>query len=141
MFGKYGRKVLLRLFRRRAKASGKVVTGKGMTDGMEQTETKTAADAPRAVTLDLTGVHTAAEVWQTLRDGMDWQDWYGSNLDALYDVLTGLPHTGRDFLLLRRASYDDPALTRLVGRVARVFGDAAGQGALTVTVRTVQSDA
>ena len=140
MFEKRGRKAPLRLFRRRAKAGGRAVTGKGGTDGMEQTETKTAPDAPRPVTLDLTGAHTAADVWRTLRDGMDWQDWYGSNLDALFDVLTGLPHTGRAFLLLRRAAYDDPALTRLVGQVARVFEDAAEQGALTVTVCTVQPE-
>ena len=100
----------------------------------------TAVFAPQTVTLDLTAAQTAADVWQTLRDGMAWQDWYGSNLDALFDVLTGLPHAGRDFLLLRCAAYDDPAVTHLVGQVARVFANAAAEGTLTVTVRTVQSE-
>ena len=108
---------------------------------MKQAETeKTEARAPQTVTLDLTNVLSPADVWQTLRRGMAWQDWYGSNLDALFDVLTGLPHAGRDFLLLRCAAYDDPAVTHLVGQVARVFADAAAEDALTVTVHTLQRE-
>ena len=28
---------------------------------------------------------------------MHWQDWYGENLDSLWDILTGLPFYGRRF--------------------------------------------
>ena len=52
------------------------------------------------VTLDLSDCSDRAAIYEKLREGMDWQDWYGSNLDALWDVLTGLEHRGRRFRLL-----------------------------------------
>ena len=49
---------------------------------------------------------------------------YGENLDALYDVLTGLPHRGTRFVL-RMPLNDAPTEVRLyAGRIRRVFEDA-----------------
>ena len=31
---------------------------------------------------------------------MLWQDWYGENLDALHDILTGQPYLGRSFIII-----------------------------------------
>lgn len=39
--------------------------------------------------LELGGCETRRELYEVLRAGMDWQSWYGENLDALWDVLTG----------------------------------------------------
>jgi predicted metal-dependent phosphoesterase TrpH len=39
-------------------------------------------------------------IYAVLREKMDWKDWYGSNLDALWDVLTGLEHRGERFRLI-----------------------------------------
>ena len=41
-----------------------------------------------AVTLDLSRCRERSELYGVLRGGMPWKDWYGSNLDALWDVLT-----------------------------------------------------
>ena len=38
---------------------------------------------------------------------MKWADYYGSNLDALWDILTGMPYYGSDFIILRRREYHD----------------------------------
>ena len=63
-------------------------------------------------------------LYQELRDRLDWEDWYGENLDALYDVLTGLPHRGSRFVLAMPEA-DAPGEVRLYARrIRRVFADA-----------------
>lgn len=47
--------------------------------------------------LDFAACETRDELYVVLRRGMGWEDWYGGNLDALWDVLTGLPHEGERF--------------------------------------------
>ena len=58
--------------------------------------------------IDFAGCETRKELYAVLRREMAWEDWYGGNLDALWDVLTGLPHEGERFTIaLPRA--DSPA--------------------------------
>lgn len=58
--------------------------------------------------IDFAGCETREELYAVLRREMAWEDWYGGNLDALWDVLTGLPHEGERFTIaLPRA--DSPA--------------------------------
>lgn len=52
------------------------------------------------VTLDLSRCTSRREIYAELREKMRWQDWYGENLDALWDVLTGLPFYGRRFVFI-----------------------------------------
>ena len=59
-----------------------------------------------------------------LREKLQWEDWYGENLDALYDVLTGLPHKGERFVLTMPGE-DAPKEARLYAqRIRRVFAEA-----------------
>ena len=66
-----------------------------------------------------------------IRNKLQWQDWYGENLDALYDVLTGLPHRGERFLLVMPPE-NSPQEARLYAeRIRKVFAEAgvlAGTG-------------
>ena len=39
-------------------------------------------------------------LYEELRSKMAWEPWYGENLDALHDILTGLPHRGSRFVLM-----------------------------------------
>lgn len=93
------------------------------------------------VTLDLTGCGSRRDVYRELRRKMAWEDWYGENLDALWDVLTGLPHRGGDFVILRPRRYagtsgePDELLTKYVDRVCSVFCQAREEGFVTVRVR------
>ena len=58
--------------------------------------------------IDFAGCESREERYAVLRREMAWEDWYGGNLDALWDVLTGLPHEGERFTIaLPRA--DSPA--------------------------------
>lgn len=63
-------------------------------------------------------------LYRELRQKLKWEDWYGENLDALYDVLTGLPHRGERFLLSMPGE-DAPLEARLYARrIRQCFLDA-----------------
>ena len=47
--------------------------------------------------IDFADCESREELYGVLRREMAWEDWYGGNLDALWDVLTGLPHEGEHF--------------------------------------------
>ena len=49
--------------------------------------------------VDFAGCERREELYAVLRRTMGWKDWYGENLDALWDVLTGLPHEGTRFVI------------------------------------------
>ena len=75
------------------------------------------------VFLDFSGCADIPALYTELRHKMDWESWYGENLDALHDILTGLPHRGRRFVLTLPAD-DAPAEVRLYAdRIQRVFED------------------
>lgn len=42
------------------------------------------------ITLNCTGLETKAQLHGALADALSFPDWYGNNLDALYDCLTDL---------------------------------------------------
>ncbi len=76
------------------------------------------------VPVDFTLCPDIPSLYRELRERLDWEDWYGENLDALYDVLTGLPHRGERFLLIMPAS-DAPREVQLYAqRIRRCFADA-----------------
>ncbi|MBQ7437721.1 MAG: barstar family protein [Oscillospiraceae bacterium] len=80
---------------------------------------------------ELTGVvfldfrHSAdiPALYEELRSKMAWEPWYGENLDALHDILTGLPHRGRRFVLLLPETDAPPEVRLYAERIRRVFQD------------------
>ena len=81
------------------------------------------------VFLDFSSCADIPALFDVLRLQMLWDDWYGENLDALNDILTGLPHRGSRFILTLPAE-DAPADVRLyAGRIAKVFLD-TGKGVI-----------
>ena len=75
------------------------------------------------VFLDFTSCADIPALYAELRHKMEWESWYGENLDALHDILTGLPHRGRHFVLMLPDN-DAPAEVRLYAeRIRRVFHD------------------
>ncbi len=76
------------------------------------------------VIVDFTACAEISELYGELRCKLRYESWVGDNLDALYDVLTGLPHRGTRFVL-RMPLDDAPTEVRLyAGRIRRVFADA-----------------
>lgn len=53
-----------------------------------------------AVTLDFSACRERAELYAELRAKMRWQDWYGSNLDALWDILSSPEHKDDRFRII-----------------------------------------
>ena len=74
------------------------------------------------VTLDFSRCRERAELYDVLAARMLWQDWYGRNLDALYDILTGLPHLGKSFVL--RLPAEDASCRGYAEIIGQVFSDA-----------------
>ncbi len=72
--------------------------------------------------VDFADCKTREELYAALRAGLDWQPWYGENLDALWDVLTGEePRQTRFVLALPRE--DGPARA-YAGRIRDLFAEA-----------------
>ena len=80
-----------------------------------------ALNGDRTVTVDLSGCTGRKELYGVLRNSMLFEEDYGSNLDALYDILTGLPHYGSKFELLLPSH---PDIADYALRVEDVFRDA-----------------
>ena len=57
------------------------------------------------IVLDFSQCRERAELYEIMAERMLWRKDYGRNLDALYDILTGLPHLGRGFAITLPAEY------------------------------------
>lgn len=77
------------------------------------------------VTLDFTACRERRELYTVMADAMLWEPSYGRNLDALYDIVTGLPHLGRRFRLLLPTP--DAPCRGYAGIVAQVLEDAGAE--------------
>ena len=74
------------------------------------------------VRLDFSGCQSRSELYTLMAERMLWQESYGRNLDALYDILTGLPHYGRSFVI--RLPDADAPVYGYAGRIVEVFHEA-----------------
>lgn len=95
-----------------------------------------------AVTLDFSCCQSECEVYSVMRREMEWEDWYGENLDALWDILTGLPYKGDDFFIIRPREYTglpyemNLRMTKQVSQICEIFREAQETyGDLTVEVQ------
>ncbi len=76
----------------------------------------------REFTLDGSLVDSRQTLHEMLSEGLDFPDWYGGNLDALYDCLTDLDETT---LTLTNTDALGLALGSYWGRVMNVLRDCA----------------
>ena len=73
------------------------------------------------VFLDFSGCGDIAGLYAELRHKMEWEPWYGENLDALHDILTGLPHRGSRFLITPPGEDAPPEVRLYAERIVSVF--------------------
>ena len=67
------------------------------------------------------------EIHEYIAEELMFPSYYGRNLDALYDVLTGLPHRGTRFVLVMPTE-DSPSEVRIYAeKILSVFQE-AGKG-------------
>ncbi len=72
--------------------------------------------------LDFSRCRERSELYEILASRMLWQNWYGRNLDALYDILTGLPHLGKRFVV--RLPAEDAPCRGYAEIMVQIFLDA-----------------
>jgi protein-tyrosine phosphatase len=77
------------------------------------------------LTLDFSVCRERAELYDVLSARMLWGKDYGRNLDALYDILTGLPHLGHRFRILLPA--EDASCRGYAEIMTQVFEDAGAE--------------
>ncbi len=73
------------------------------------------------VTLDFAPCRDRASLYAELRRKMAWQSWYGENLDALWDILTGLPHEGTRYRVIMPDDAADEETRRYAERIKNVL--------------------
>ena len=89
-----------------------------------------------AVTLDFTACKYIPELYKEMRTKMEWDDDFGENLSALWDILTGMPYKGDDFTIIRPVRFENiphgqnDIFTEYVDR----YGD------ITATIRYTDSE-
>lgn len=100
-----------------------------------------------AVTIDFTTCKYTQELYKEMRTKMEWDDDLGENLDALWDILWGMPYKGDDFTIIRPLYFkniphnQDSLFTEYVDKVCSIFQRAQQQGILTVSIKYVDDTA
>ena len=77
------------------------------------------------VLLDFSVCRERGELYVVMADAMLWEPFYGRNLDALYDIVTGLPHLGESFRL--RLPAEDAPCRGYAEIIAQVLEDAGAE--------------
>lgn len=80
-----------------------------------------ALNRGKPVTLDFSACSSRDDIYSVMREKMLWDGFYAGNLDALHDILTGLPHFGERFILVPP---EDPALSGFFEKLKKVFAEA-----------------
>ena len=93
-----------------------------------------------SVTLDFTTCKYIGEVFFEMRTKMEWDDDFGENLSALWDILSAMPYKGDDFTIIRPRWFtgiphgQSAGFTEYVDKICSIFQRAEAQGLLTVQI-------
>ena len=98
---------------------------------MENIEKIEKITTPReTVVLDFTKCNHDYDYYDEMHLKMEWEDWYGHNLDALCDILTGMDYRGDDFIIIRPRKFKniryglDDYFTSQVDKICQIFVEA-----------------
>ena len=74
------------------------------------------------ITIDFAGAECIEQIHSTLKKNLDFPEWYGENLDALWDLLTGYlePCT----IIIKGSEEVSDEITEYVQKVVGVFLEA-----------------
>ena len=92
--------------------------------------------------LDFSECSYIGEVYAIIKKELELPEWCGENLDALWDILTGLPYKGDDFVILRPRAYSgiphgkNREFTEAVDKICEIFEEAqTTYGEITVKLQ------
>lgn len=77
-----------------------------------------------SVTVDFSACRTRKELYNELRRKMEWEEWYGETLDSLWDILTGMPHKGKRFVIIPPADTAGEDVKNYAALIGSVFEEA-----------------
>lgn len=93
------------------------------------------------VVLDFCNCDEDHSPYYVMRREMKWFSYFGDGLDALWDILTGMPYYGDDFIIKRLKKhsymmwYGEVDYTERVDKICKIFREAAEEcGNITVTI-------
>ena len=98
------------------------------------------------VTLDFTSQKYLGQIYQEMREKMGWEDFYGENPNAVWDILRGMPYKGDDFIILRPARYkgihygQNDTFTKHVNLICDAFQKAHDRGLITVKIQYTDNE-
>ena len=98
------------------------------------------------VTIDFSKYKYISELFKEMRTKMEWDSWYGQNLDALWDILRGMPYKGDDFTIIRPRYFtgiphgENAAFTDHVDKICSIFQKAQEQSILTVQFKYTDNE-
>lgn len=99
-----------------------------------------------AVTIDFTFCKYASELYKEMRTKMEWDEDFGENLSALWDILWGMSYKGDDFTIIRPRQFTEipygknTSFTEYVDKICAIFQRAQDQGILTVRIQYEDSN-
>ena len=85
-----------------------------------------------SVTPDFTACKYISDLYREMRTRMEWDDDYGENLSALWDILWGMPYKGDDFTIIRPLHFrniphgQDQPFTEYVDKICAIFSARSG---------------
>ena len=100
-----------------------------------------------AVTIDFTDCRYIDDLYKEMRTKMEWDDDLGENLDALWDILRGMPYKGDDFTIIRPLCFKNipynhnDTFTNYVDKICSIFQRAQQERILTVVIKYVDDTA
>ena len=76
--------------------------------------------------VDFSACRSRSQLFDELRRHLDWQDWYGENLDALYDILSGFPLKDKDrrYVVILPGQDAPTELKNYADKIVSVFEEA-----------------
>lgn len=98
------------------------------------------------VTIDFSKCKYMSELFKEMRTKMEWDSWYGQNLDALWDILRGMTYKGDDFTIIRPRYFtgiphgENAAFTDYVDKICSIFQKAQEQSILTVQFKYTDNE-
>ena len=75
--------------------------------------------------LNFTQCKYLSEVHRTIQQELELPEWYGRNLDALWDSLTGIMYLPAEITIIYSFNYSDKALADEIDKMIDIFKEAA----------------
>ena len=87
----------------------------------------------RCFTLDFTECKTIGEIYAVIKNGLELPDWFGENLDAFWDSLTGIMYIPAEITV--KYTFTDPQLYDYIQTLISIMREAEEEfGEITVKI-------